>query len=88
MPEHMGGEMVQLTFRAEPAEVPVWPRVRALLKHARRTLQLRCVEAVDVSPKLPPLPAAVAPTEANAPQDVPLYPSSDPTEQPAAPPAM
>jgi hypothetical protein len=69
MPEHMGGEVVRLTFRAGPADVPVWSRVRALLKHAGRTLQLKCVEAVNLTPKLPPLPQALAAAESGETQD-------------------
>ncbi len=63
MREH-GGELVRLTFRAEPAEAPVWQRVRALLKHAGRALQRRCVEAVAVTPQLPLPTAAVTAPEA------------------------
>jgi hypothetical protein len=50
---HQGGEQYRLTFRAAPSEVPPVQRVKALLKHAGRALQLVCVEAVDCTPKLP-----------------------------------
>jgi hypothetical protein len=55
--DFMGGEMVRLTFRAKRSPVPVWCRVRRLLKIAGRALQLECTEAVDVTPYPFVLPA-------------------------------
>jgi hypothetical protein len=54
--EHHGGEVVRLTFRARPSSLPSFVRVRRLFKLAGRVFGLQCVEAVDCTPRLPPLP--------------------------------
>jgi hypothetical protein len=43
----MAGERFVLTFEAAPADVPACVRIRRLLKHAGRVLQLRCVGVAE-----------------------------------------
>jgi hypothetical protein len=48
MPEHMGGEMVKLTFVALRDDVDFAIRLRALLKYGLRSCRLRCRAVEDV----------------------------------------
>ncbi|HJT78830.1 MAG TPA: hypothetical protein VJ739_16615 [Gemmataceae bacterium] len=48
----------RVTLEALPAAVPVPSRIRALLKHALRSLSLRCRSVEEVPPAGGPAPAA------------------------------
>ncbi len=46
------GDEVRLTFRALPDDVPPAIRIRRLLKHALRSLGLKCVRVEGAAPEV------------------------------------
>ena len=56
MPTYQGGEEFEIRIRALPDDVPVFVRLRKLLKAALRAYGFRCESARDVTPKLPDPP--------------------------------